>query len=702
MTHRTKAFQLLRMALLGGGLFSATGEALDILDFSNPDSLNRIETQDVAVSLVKNPTGPALRMETGTRYAWPSVYLKNPSGWDFSGHGTLSFTVLNRGKDVYVYCRVNSAPRGVDDPDAERKYLYKRFVRQGETAELSIPFLPMSASSLTAKDFPGMRGIPIGFGKAHYLDRITEIVIYVNQPIENHVLEISALSVGGTPAPVPPFPENPFPFVDEFGQYKHRDWPGKTRSVEDLVARRKSEETDLSQNPPPADWNIFGGWETGPQLRATGFFRTEKADGKWFLVDPSGRLFFSHGVTCVDYGNVTFVEGRESWFESLPTRDRAAAGLYMAYSGAKPGHPYHGKTAWTFRFGLANILRKYGADGKRAFAERTTQRLPSWGLNTIGNWSQLEIKKMGRIPYTANRTTSGKPLGGGFIDVYDPQFRENFRNAMAADADRSLGDPWCIGYFVDNELPWSPDATRIALITLAAPETQPAKHVLITRLRQKYRDIQALNSVWETSHPSWEALRASTVPPDREKARGDLEAFTEAYAERYFGTIREVFREFAPHQLYLGCRFAGENTLVARVAARYCDVVSFNVYAETPSEHANLYGIGDVPVIIGEFHFGAPDRGVFFTGLGDAADQADRARKYRAYVRDVLRHPRIVGCHWFQYQDQPCTARALDGENYQVGFVDIADTPYPELIEAARDVGAALYSVRASPLSTAE
>jgi hypothetical protein len=101
----------------------------------------------------------------------------------------------------------------------------------------------------------------------------------------------------------------------------------------------------------------------------------------------------------------------------------------------------------------------------------------------------------------------------------------------------------------------------------------------------------------------------------------------------------------------------------------------------------------DKPVIVGEFHFGALDRGMFHTGLVPTADQADRAAHYAAYVLGALAHPAFVGTHWFQYGDQPTTGRG-DGENYQIGLVDIADTPYPETIRAVREVGTMMYRRR--------
>ena len=47
---------------------------------------------------------------------------------------------------------------------------------------------------------------------------------------------------------------------------------------------------------PISDADPYGGWAGGPQLAASGFFRSEKVDGKWWSVDPKGHLFWSPGV----------------------------------------------------------------------------------------------------------------------------------------------------------------------------------------------------------------------------------------------------------------------------------------------------------------------------------------------------------------------------------------------------------------------
>ena len=97
--------------------------------------------------------------------------------------------------------------------------------------------------------------------------------------------------------------------------------------------------------------------------------------------------------------------------------------------------------------------------------------------------------------------------------------------------------------------------------------------------------------------------------------------------------------------------------------------------------------------MIGEFHFGATDRGPFGAGICQAENQIDRAEKMKAYVRSALENPQIVGVHWHQFSDQ-ATAGRFDGEYFQVGWTDVCDTPYTETVAALRELGASLYGSR--------
>ena len=74
--------------------------------------------------------------------------------------------------------------------------------------------------------------------------------------------------------------------------------------------------------------------------------------------------------------------------------------------------------------------------------------------------------------------------------------------------------------------------------------------------------------------------------------------------------------------------------------------------------------------------------------------QQDRAKAYRIYVEDAAANPNCVGTHWFTVYDQSAIGRA-DGENYQIGFLDVCNRPYDEMGAAAIASHERLYEVAA-------
>jgi hypothetical protein len=128
-------------------------------------------------------------------------------------------------------------------------------------------------------------------------------------------------------------------------------------------------------------------------------------------------------------------------------------------------------------------------------------------------------------------------------------------------------------------------------------------------------------------------------------------------------------------------------------AAKYCDVVSFNLY-EYSIESLRLPDGIDRPVLIGEFHFGTIANGHFHPGVQGCASDAERGRAYLRYVEGALRNPLVVGTHYYRLIDQCATGRSLDDENYQHGFLDICDRPYPEMAQAARSIARRMYALR--------
>ena len=96
-------------------------------------------------------------------------------------------------------------------------------------------------------------------------------------------------------------------------------------------------------------------------------------------------------------------------------------------------------------------------------------------------------------------------------------------------------------------------------------------------------------------------------------------------------------------------------------------------------------------MIIGEFHFGMPGRGLA-PGLAQTKNMEERAVAYTYYVENAAADPALIGAHWFQWIDQPSTGR-FDGENYNIGLVDVTDRPYPDMIKASRETFSRLLDI---------
>jgi len=692
MTQRT--FRMAGPLLL---LVSAARASHLLADFVPGYALSGVEARDVRLTLVAPAASRpgALRIASGHADHWPGITLKPATGvWDLSAAGEVALDVFNpTDRPVNLGLRVDN-PGG----DGSKNCVQEVFTL--DAGERKTVAAPLRRKVPEALGLFGMNGYPGGAGGGHAVDpaNIIQILVFIDQPKEDHVVEIAALRAQGELPPAPKL-EGFFPFIDAFGQYAHKDWPGKIHAVGDFSVNRTAEEADLTAHPAPADRDRWGGWKGGWSASPTGYFDVAKREGRWWLVDPDGRPFWSYGVDCVGNWAAGPVEGRDRWYSALPTGEPAFQKCFWK-GDARSDDRYKGKQVQYFDFGAANVIRKYGPDGASAAAVVAHRRLASWGFNSIGAWSNPEIYGLRRTPYTVIIHFGGRDLAASkgywsrFRDVFDPSFRDALRQSLATQQGKAAGDPWCIGFFVDNELSWG-DTTDLGVWTLQSPADQPAKRLFVGDLKRAYGTIEKLNAAWSTTHSGWDALLASTRAPDRTKAEADLKAFTARTAQAYFRICREEVKALAPHQLYLGCRFAWTNDLAIRAAARSCDVLSFNLYQRSVDRFALPDGI-DRPVLIGEFHFGALDRGPFHTGLQPTANQAERAAMFTSYLEGALRNPVLVGAHWFQYIDEPTTGR-FDGENYQIGMVDVCDTPYPETIAAARTVGAELYALRSVP-----
>lgn len=434
----------------------------------------------------------------------PLILAPAQGNWDLSRHDSLFFTVSNPGRErVTVWARAeNPGARGVTDnarnalvlePGA-RGELRLRLIRRPKDPGYA-PFKPffMYFKNLNVRD--------------NTLDpaAVARVVVWLEGDADEVtvVLETVAARGGGDAGPAPFLP-----FVDRYGQYKHADWPDKIHSDADFEAVKKKDAADMAANPGPADWDKWGGWKNGPRRKATGYFRAEKVDGKWWLVTPDGTLFWSYGPTGVSAGGEgSPVTDKETWFDELPAADGPAAKYWGRGRGARYMYYETGKEWRSFSFSGLNAERKYGPDWREVTAEGLHARLRNWGMNTMANWSDPVVYLKRKTPYVV-AVGSGPLRLDHFPDVFDPAFERAVNEAMDRQKSTTAGDPWNLGYFVDNELTWGAGrgAMRAAEGALKASAESGTKKAFVGHLKTRHRELPALNRAWGTKHASWNAL----------------------------------------------------------------------------------------------------------------------------------------------------------------------------------------------------
>ena len=232
---------------------------------------------------------------------------------------------------------------------------------------------------------------------------------------------------------------------------------------------------------------------------------------------------------------------------------------------------------------FAVLLTALVAGGLSYIIFRTvSRRLEHWGYNSIGDSEDFRLIALGKTPYTKQHPDYDwkMPRVGTsnlkFYDVYDPRYVAKMRTLIPDLAEkhpevlRSLTDPMCIGYFIDNELNiGNRQPLELNRAVLGSPEKQCIKREFIGDLKRKYHTVHKLNKAWNTSYASWSALQRSTEVPEKqtEAYRADGKAVLEKTIDRYFAICRDSIKSVAPHRLYLGCRFISTDSVIPELSA---------------------------------------------------------------------------------------------------------------------------------------
>ena len=251
------------------------------------------------------------------------------------------------------------------------------------------------------------------------LKGVEALSVVMDYPLDRPTLEIRSIELSKEDAGSEFLEAGPH--TDEFGQWVHKDWPRKIHSRAQLQKELEQERKALAGSD-AFGYCEYGGYKA-TQAKATGFFRVEQIDGKWWFVDPHGHLFLSTGSNCISTG------GRRR--RGQPSQD------------PPPGR---------------NLV---------------SQRMSAWGFNTVGNWSWFQVSEdVDRKVYVATfRMPRVEPLYLGMPDVYADDFARDVDEAAQRQCSALKDDPWLLGYFIGNEPPWPDRESEVVDMFLNGPDT---------------------------------------------------------------------------------------------------------------------------------------------------------------------------------------------------------------------------------------
>jgi hypothetical protein len=541
--------------------------------------------------------------------------------------------------------------------DGERSIWFHPFA--GTWIRTAVPLIRLDRPEQSGVDLAAMSNKPraLSFVSGAHgqgpLKAVQAIGLKMTDPVGNAEFEFRSISLAK---------EDPGdaaldgkPLVDEFGQWIGETWPGKAASLGDLQKAWADEAKSLQ--PGGFDYGRYGGYSAS-HAKATGFFRVEQIKGKWWFVDPDGHLFLSVGSDVIQPTMGTTTRNRASIFAAIPPAE---------VNRPRPVDEGRG----TVSFYTWNLARRYGDGWKKQWVDFTLRRMAAWGFNTVANWSDPALWAAQRTPYAIPLDGWGMEQYMGMPDVYSPDWLKKVDEAAKRQCAPRKDDPWLLGYFIANEPAW------------------PGREALVADLILKGADTATKKALQD--------FLAKGDTPQRKKA------FMLQCFEKELAVINAAVKKYDPNHLNLGIRFGGQPEDEIVRLTRGFDVYSQNIYSEVPdrAQLEKLYALTGRPMIIGEFHMGTPGRGLS-AGLVKVKDHAERGVAYRYYVEQAVSMPALIGTHWFQWIDEPNTGR-MDGENYNIGFIDVTDRPYPEFVEAAQQTHKRLFAVHSGseqPFST--
>lgn len=481
--------------------------------------------------------------------------------------------------------------------------------------------------------------------------------------------------------------------ADRFGQWMNEDWPGKVTTEAQLRLEYAAEAAALANvSLDPALYDPYGGIKSLGRQVATGYFRLQAINGKWWFITPDGYPFIVKGVDSTSLWEAGYKtpilkpDGTvKRIFEELPDRTAYSPAYTMDMNGEYVS------------FVVANVMKKYGSDYESKWEEMTKKRLIQWGFNTFSKWTKPKNFTFPYIQSLQDPSNLRRILWT--YDMFDPQSGPIIENALKTQLQNTRYSNWLIGYTYDNEAGWN---AEIVKEVLTYSSTSPAKSAFVDFVAQRYNgSIAAANQALGTNAASFFALKNTRIDIAKVPA-AVVSEYIKLASSTYHSMIRDIIKKYDPNHLFLGTSIVPTwRTSLEwdQAAMPFVDAFSVDVYSKDASWISRYEAFGK-PLLNLEHSFGSSERGLSYINAGTRTTSVrERGLSYQAFAEGQAAHPLFVGSGWYSYYDQPVTGRP-DGESYNTGLVNQQDQPYTEMVDIMKATHANLEKVHQSGLTS--
>lgn len=502
------------------------------------------------------------------------VYGKNHGGASLEGTvGTKHRYIIGDIKLCEEHC-VPFMLRFYAAGETEERLVYRFGLLPNVKTRVRFDLDYMDAHSIYTTRTPGMLKL-VCHGHRITMDECVRIELGIEDVYHDIKVELSDFYMDDEEPAEFPLPD--VKLVDEFGQWKPKEWPGKVHSFEELTEVVKANEGPVEY--PSEDWSKWGGYLKHKVKEGTGFFSTAKVDGRWYLADPDGYSYFSNGACGVgDMHADGRIDGLEKFCDWLPEQD----GEYKDFFDERtiqrtPYMPSEHQVA--FSYAKANLYKVYGADAEKKWRENYNHILSTNGMNTTGShpilgWSlknyaekhgttveELEFPEV-PIPYVQQigmmYPDTETRIYRDFPDVLSQEYKDN-AVPFAEQLRPYKNDPMLIGYFMRNE----PEFNFIEDLVIADEVLyNPAQTACRAGLKQwlidRYQTIEALNAAWSSSFASFDDFDKSIRDCSKisKACEKDLREYSVFLVKEYVRIPAEACKKVDPNHLNLGLRWS--------------------------------------------------------------------------------------------------------------------------------------------------